>query len=244
VFTQRPNTWARAAVVASIYCLSQSAAIGAPDDDAAYHALVQRVKAGDMTVDFRELRLDCIKASDCNPRGMKTDLAAMSLARQSGVLGTAVETAEKIVQDGFVNIDAHVALAEVYAALNEPAKAKFHFDVAIALTHSIFISGDGKTKETAFEVICDREEYFVMTALGLPYLGYSNLVVRFEDGPHKYEKRQVKDPNTLKQIRDPKTGKDVVVFFNIDAFSRTRSRASDTNQIGYPVTELDVRERD
>jgi hypothetical protein len=146
VSTQRPDSWTRVAVIDSICCLSQFAAIGAPDDDAAYHALVQRVKGGDLTVDFRELRLACLKTSDCIPRGTKKDLVAMSLARQSGVLGTVVETAEKIVQDGFVNIDAHAALAEVYLKLNEPAKAKFYLDVATALMRSIFISGQRREK--------------------------------------------------------------------------------------------------
>jgi len=79
-----------------------------------------------MSVDFRELRLACLKASDCNR--------------------TVVETAGKIVQDGFVNMEAHIALAEVYPKLNEPAKAKFHLDVTTALMRSIFMSGDGKTK--------------------------------------------------------------------------------------------------
>jgi hypothetical protein len=209
--------------------LGQSVAIGAPDD-AAYHALVQRVKAGDLTVDFRELRLACLKASDCQPRGTKKDLAEMNLAIQSGAPATVVEIAAKLVQQGFVNIEAHATLASVYPKLNEPAKAKFHLDVTTELVRSIFQSGDGKTRETAFQIICDREEYVMMGALGLPYFGYNNLVVPFEDGGHKYEKREVVDPKTMKPIRDPKTGKETVVFFNVDAFS-AKSRAIDTEKI-------------
>jgi hypothetical protein len=80
---------------------------------------------------------------------------------------------------------------------------------------SIFLSGDGKTKETAFEVICDREEYIMMTALGLPSLGSSVSAESFAFGPHRYDKRQVADTKTSKYIE---------VFFNIDAFSPTKSR--------------------
>jgi hypothetical protein len=84
------------------------------------------------------------------------------------------------------------------------------------------MSGDGKTKETAFEVICDREEYAMMSALGLSSFGPSVIVVPLQDGPHRYEKRQV---------RDPATGKDRIVFFNFGcpacAGARTSMKSGD-----------------
>jgi hypothetical protein len=206
----------RAVVVASFLWLSVSNGICAEQDDLTYHALVQRVNSGDLTIDFRALRLACIKASDCEPRGTKKDLGALNLATDNHVLGAAVEVAERMVQKGFVNIEAHMALATVYAQMNEPARAKFHMDVLTALMRSIFLSGDGKTKETAFEVICDREEYIMMAALGLPSLGTYVSGESFADGPHRYDKRQVADTKTSKYID---------VFFNTDAFSPTKSRA-------------------
>jgi hypothetical protein len=120
-----------------------------------------------------------------------------------------------LIQDGYVNIEAHAAAAGAYAKLNQPQNAQFHSAIALALLRSIKITGDGKTTETAFEVICDREEYLMLSARGLPYSGSNSSVTPLTgDGPHRYERWKV---------QDPKTGQDVVVFFNIDAFSDAKS---------------------
>jgi len=47
---------------------------------------------------------------------------------------------------------AHVISSQAYTALKQPEKAQFHHNVAGGLLHSIFSTGDGNTKETAFEV--------------------------------------------------------------------------------------------
>jgi Domain of unknown function (DUF4919) len=207
----------RAVVVYWTFWLYQSVGIAAQQDDAAYHVLVQRVSAGDMTIDFRALRLACIKASDCEPRATPTDLHDMTSAAENHVLETSVEIGETLVAKGFVNIEAHLALATAYGQMNQPVKAKFHMDVTTALMRSIFLSGNGKTKETAFEVVCDREEYVMMAAIGLPAFGPSVAVGSIVDGIHKFETREA---------LDPKTGNRVKVFFNVDAYSPTKSRPS------------------
>jgi hypothetical protein len=57
---------------------------------------------------------------------------------------------------------------KAYEAIHDAAKSKFHLDVTAALLRSILLSGDGNTKETAYEVISDREEYSTLAAKGLP----------------------------------------------------------------------------
>ena len=83
-------------------------------------------------------------------------------------------------------------------------------DVTAALLRSILLSGDGNTKESAYEVISDREEYSTLAAKGLPYVGPVVSASATEEGGHRYERWEV---------LDPKTGKAVVIFFNTDAFS-------------------------
>lgn len=211
--------WWRVLTIVSVFWLATWSGMGAEQDDITYRTLVQRVMGGDFTVDFRSLRLACMKSSHCEPRGTKEDLGAMNSAEQNHQLNRVVEIAGKLIERGFVNLEAHATSAAAYAEMNEPAKAKFHRDVTTALTRSIFDSGDGKTKESAFEVICDREEYVMMAALGLPYFGSSVSKTRVAaDGPHTYERWEV---------RNPETGQNAVVFFNIDAFSPTKSRVGD-----------------
>jgi len=195
-----------------------SLGVAAEQDDIVYRTLVQRVRTGDFTVDFRSLRLACIKSSHCAPRGTRDELAALGQAVKNNQAKSVVEIAERLVEKGFVNIEAHASSIKPYTDLNNPAKAKFHRDVVTALVRSIFETGDGKAKESAFEVICDREEYFVLGVLGLSYSDPAVSVNRaIGEGTHRYDRWVV---------QNPKTGQTVVVFFNIDAFSPTKSRVN------------------
>lgn len=143
-------------------------------------------------------------------------LTAMNAAGDQRDFAAETRWAEKLVEEGFVNAEAHATLAALYAKANEPIKAKFHRDVAAALLHSVLSSGDGKTKETAFEVIADREEYAALTAIGLPYRGAGVSAYRFKEGGHNFHKWE---------IRDAKSGETKTVFFNEDACSPEKSFA-------------------
>jgi hypothetical protein len=197
--------------------LSASVGICATADDIVYRDLTKRVKAGDFGVDFRTLRLACIKSSYCSPRGKPEDLAAMSRAEAGHQFDRAVAIAERMIDQGFVNVEARASCSSAYAKLNKPELAQFHRDVTAALMRSILKSGDGRSKETAFEGICTREEYVILSSRGLPF--YGSAVTSFQelaDGRHKYARWEV---------RDPKTQQGVVMFFNLDAFSAAKSRA-------------------
>jgi hypothetical protein len=176
-----------------------------PNADAPYLELVEKVKAGDLSIDFRALRLACAKADHCDAHGDSQELIAMRRAIQSHDYKPAIKSAEKLIAAGFPNIEAHAVCAQAYEALKEPDKAKFHHDVTSALIRSILSTGDGKTKETAFEVIGTQEEYLIASVLGLPRPMSQSLIT----GPHNYD---------LLEVDDPKTGKNVSLYFNIDAF--------------------------
>ncbi|MBN9664116.1 MAG: DUF4919 domain-containing protein [Acidobacteria bacterium] len=178
----------------------------AQSPDALYSELVKKVVSGDSTVDFRALRLACAKAENCDAKGDSKDVIAMR--RASGVSDhkAAVEVAEKLIAAGFPNVEAHAICAEAYRALKQADKAKFHHEVTAALIRSILSTGDGKTKETAFEVIGTQEEHIILSVLGLPPFGRQALI---SGKPHSYD---------LIEVDDAKTGKKVSVYFNIDAF--------------------------
>jgi hypothetical protein len=207
--------WSRIFFVVCAFGTAPHPAIGAEQDDALYRALVQRVEAGDLTIDFRSLRMSCVRSSLCEPRGTKAGLAAMNRAVNDGEYDKVVGIGEQLISKGFVNIEAHATCVKAYAELHDPVKSKFHLDVTAGLLRSILNSGDGKTKESAFEVICDREEYDALSALGLPYYGSEVSSSAVGDGTHHYDRWE---------IRHPKTGEMVILFFNTDAFSPTKSR--------------------
>ena len=141
----------------------------------------------------------------------------MQRAAREPQLKRAIEFAERLIDRGFVNFEAHAECSGFYREDGDEPKAIFHLQVATALAGSILGTGDGKTTETAFEVISDREEYAVLASLGFPYAGSDVLSnSRITYGGHNYDKWSV---------RKPKTNEVVDVFFNTDYFSPTKSRA-------------------
>jgi len=185
----------------------QPLAAGPADQgDSAYRELVAKASKGDLSIDFRALRIACLKASSCDPRGESKDMVSVRRAMQLKDYGKAAKLAEALIDHGFVNIEAQAACSQAYEAMNKAGKAKFHHNVTDLLIRSILGTGDGRTKETAFEVIGTFEEYIVMSVLGLPVLGSQSLM---PGKPHSYD---------VQERNDPKTGKTVSVYFNIDAF--------------------------
>jgi hypothetical protein len=178
--------------------------------DKTYRELVDRVNGGDLRVDFRLLRFACVASRVCDLHGKHEDLLAMSQAGKDNQPEKVAKIAEGLIEQGFANMEAHAVCAKVYADLKQPEKAKFHLDVTAALMRSILNSGDGKSKETAFEIVHTREQLYVLAALGLPSTGEGVLSVEtVKIDPHRWEKWEA---------LNPKTGGREVVFFNTDVF--------------------------
>lgn len=183
-------------------------------DDITYRALSERVKNGDLSVDFRALRLACMRSDLCQPRGSTGDLSAMQDAANRHDAARGLETALRMIDQGYVNAEAHAACVDFYTWLNRPDEARFHADVYRGLMGSIFRSGDGKSPDTAFEVICTREESLVLIALKLPPYGQtaSEYVAT---ATHRILKLE---------LPDAKTERMVTVFFNEDAIVPEKNR--------------------
>jgi hypothetical protein len=179
---------------------------GAEKPDAAYLELEKKVASGDLSIDFRALRLACAKAVHCDAKGDSESVVAMRRASQSRDYQNAARIAERLIADGFPNIEAHAVCAAAYKELGQPDKAAFHHAVVSRLIRSIMSTGDGKTKETAFEVIGTQEEHVVLGVLGLPPFGRQSLI---PGKPHSYD---------VIEVVDPKSGQRVSVYFNVDAF--------------------------
>jgi hypothetical protein len=193
-------------VIALLLAVSSAGAAGTQPDDSSYRELVKRVTSGDISIDFRALRFACLKADNCDPTGDSKDVVAMRRAVQEKQYDKAVKAAEGLIQKGFVNIEAHAICSDAYAALENREKAKFHHDVTSALIRSILSTGDGKTKETAFEVVNVHEEYIIVSVLGFPRPGSQSLI---RGKGHSYD---------LLEVVQPGTGQTIAIYFKIDAF--------------------------
>ncbi|HEU0122437.1 MAG TPA: DUF4919 domain-containing protein [Bryobacteraceae bacterium] len=195
----RTFLWAAAIAMAATMGLA-----GAENPDATYAALAKKAAAGD-PVDFRALRMACAAASRCDARGDRTMLQEMRQASREGNHKKTAALASKLIAAGFPQIEAHMASAQAYEAMQKPAEAERHKAIAGGLLRSILQAGDGKTKETAFEVIGTHEEHLTLSVMGLQFGGQSLIPGK----PHSYD---------VIEAKNPKTGETVRVYFQIDAF--------------------------
>jgi hypothetical protein len=169
-----------------------------------YAALLARVKQSDSTVDFKELRLAYTETPQYSPYGGDRDTRQkMFAALNAREFDQAVESAEKIMANNFVEINAQFVAYVANRELGHADKATFHKFMFDGLIKSITGSGDGHSPETAFVVISTDEEYVLFNFLGLRAAEQS-LITR---NGHSFDRMTASNP---------KTNETVVYFFNID----------------------------
>jgi len=179
----------------------------APDQskkDAAYETLLKRIKDGDKTVDFKELRMAYAESSRYSPYGGDSEAQkAMFAAMRASQWDEALKQSAKILEKNYVDINAHFGAFVANHEKGITDKADFHKFVVQGLIGSITNSGDGKSTDKAFVVISTDEEYALLNYLDLRPTGQALI----NSGGHSYDK--------LTAV-DPKTNEKYELFFNID----------------------------
>lgn len=207
---RRPCHWVLAFLILVLSAPAGAASTQEPKKPAqdspksSYSDILLRVKKGDNTVDFKELRLSYADTSEYNPYGNDRDTRQkMFAALKAKDFQQAVESAEKILANNFVEINAHFAAYVGNRELGHADKATFHKFMFDGLIKSITGSGDGQSPETAFVVISTDEEYVLFNYLGLRPAGQSLIT---QNG-HSFDRMTASNP---------KTNETAVYFFNID----------------------------
>jgi hypothetical protein len=170
----------------------------------AYEDLLARVRKSDPLVDFKQLRLAYTETKSYSPYGGNIEARkAMFSAHKARQFEKALEQADKILADNFVEINAHYVAHISHRELGHTDKATFHKYVFDGLIKSITGSGDGLSTETAFVVISTDEEYVLLNFLGLRP---SKQALVNKEG-HAFD---------AMTAVDPKTNQSVTYYFNID----------------------------
>lgn len=169
-----------------------------------YDALVNKVKGGDMTVDFKALRFAFADKTASEARAADPKLQAQMLQLlNEKKFKDVVKIAEGIHKTTFVDMNSHIMASMAYQGLQDPKKAKFHEAVYLGLVNSILKDADGNTPKTAYHVISIAEEFVLLNALELKH---GTQTVETADG-HTYHLQAASDKNTNEAVK---------VYFNID----------------------------
>lgn len=178
-------------------------------DSLAYQAMIERVKKGDLDVDFRALRYAYAETGRRPDRAENDLVGTMFRAYKAKDFDGAIAAAQKILAVNYLDIDAHVICDLSYRMLSNTISAEPCHEMASRLLRSIYESGDGATPETAYEVIAVREEYSFLNALGLTPMS-QNLVTR---GGRSFD---------VIEATNNATGETRTVFFTLHQGARRR----------------------
>ena len=148
----------RAPVVAPVL------APGGPE--AQYQALLAAAKATAPNADWSALRLAYSRRPGFDVFGQSDAKRRMLQAAQKGDCATALTAARAVIDQAYVDIDAHLVAAFCEDNAGDKAAARLDRDIGAGLAASIR-TGDGLAPETAFTPIDLGEEYALLRTLGL-----------------------------------------------------------------------------
>ena len=175
-----------------------------PKPASEYAGLRDRVKGGDLSVDFARLRISYIDSPEHHDaKDTDEQMKQMIQAINAHDFKKAIRNAEIVLENDYTDMDAHFGEFIAYREQGDSKASEFHRAVFDGLIQSILNSGDGKSKEKAYVVASVHEEYVVLRVLKLQP-GEQSLV---SDQGHSYD---------LLEAKDPATGKTVELYFNVD----------------------------
>jgi hypothetical protein len=132
----------------------------------AYGALVDRLKAGDRTVNFTEARMAFAETPEYSGTMMVVYRSLWGPLNMRDFEG-ALEIADTVLQRNYVEPNAHMVAFIAHNELGHEEEAQLHRFIADGLLRSITSKGDGKSAETAYQVIDVSEEYALFRAMNL-----------------------------------------------------------------------------
>lgn len=183
----------------------QTAPPSSTPDASAYGQLVERLKAGDRTVDFTELRIAFMQTSAY--RGMMMGFyQPLWRTLNSGDFEGALRVAENVLTQNYVEPNAHMVAARAHRELGHSEQAEFHQFVVDGLLRSITSKGDGTTAESAYQVIDISEEYALFRSLNVSVKSQSIV------GP-PLSGRPIMDRVV---VVDGRANEERIIFFSVD----------------------------
>jgi hypothetical protein len=135
-----------------------------------YYPLLDSIKNGKSN-DFFTLRMAYTKTEEYNPYSVELDELRNSIEFniEEKRFEKALEIADKILGNRYIDIKTHLYCAKIYKQLNNNEKADYHYNIYDGLLNSIYFSGDGRSAETAFIIMEISEEYDLMKWLDFEY---------------------------------------------------------------------------
>jgi hypothetical protein len=153
-------------LAALISFVARAGLAAAPDDaEARYQALLASAKAAAPNADWLELRIAFAQRPGFQIVSQSAAKRQMFVSAEKSDCATALPAAKAVIEEAYVDIDAHLVAAFCEENAGEAAAARLDRDIGAGLIASVE-TGDGLSPATAFTPIDVDEEYAVMRAVG------------------------------------------------------------------------------
>lgn len=161
--------------------------------------MLAKAKQGDPSVDYAKLRELFFDSTYFDTKDEQPMFAALNKKDYK----TALASAEQVISQAFVNMDAHLVAMISNKELGNAEQANVHRQILHKLLDSITGGKDGRSEENAWVVMEVHEEYEVLRLLGLQPQMQAD---RHNNG-HHYD---------VMTALDPQSGRKVQILFNMD----------------------------
>ena len=156
-------------VITSGYAIAQTE-INVPDFNDQYCKTVKLLESGKEDIDYKKFRESFLKSEQFKVAlGKTSELSELKKEMNKQKISRKYEDVlaitKQILSIDYTDLTAHKALRQTYSILRDLDKAKKYKTIQMGLLKSIINSGDGKSCETAWEVIQIKEEYFILKML-------------------------------------------------------------------------------
>lgn len=186
-----------------------------------YQDLLQAAKRDPGSVNFTDLRLAYARSPGYDPYCVGAVPAAyhgrIRLALRIGDTAGLIVALSALLERQFFDISAHHLAATAYERIGDQVTAANHRKIARGLVGSILQSGNGRSFETAFQVITIAEEYAVLEML---HIKPGSKSLCHHQG-HHFDVFQVSpaSPDERDSLPGPiDQGQPGELYFNIDLF--------------------------
>lgn len=172
----------------------------------AYEAVVERIQARGFQSDYTLLREEYLKTDLYDPfdRRQREAARAMFEALDANELEQCVKHANAILARNYTSLAAHAGAGICYGKLEDAERQEMHSRIYGGLINAIAATGNGKSQRSAFVVLSIDEIYDFLQSQDLEVVGQSLI----DAGDRKYD---------LMSVRDPRTGRNFDVYFDISA---------------------------
>lgn len=124
-------------------------------------------------VDFAAIRAAYVQTDNYAPYAMPVDKTELKLAMEREEWAEAGLLCAQLLQDDYLQIELHLIMAHLFTQVEESDRAAWHRMFAHKLTEAVLATGDGRSFETAWEIVHMREMYDVLTLLKLRPLNHA-----------------------------------------------------------------------